>query len=96
MELLSTSLQPFFDWLLHSSIQAGIVICLILLIQGVLRGRLTIRWHYVLWLILIVRMVLPLAPQSRFSIFNLVTNLLRPAMLNPSKLALNHHNKNKA
>ncbi|MFC1603638.1 M56 family metallopeptidase [Planctomycetota bacterium] len=73
MESLSTSLQPFFDWLSRSTIRAGMVICLILLIQRVLRGRLTVRWHYVLWLILVVRMVLPFAPQSRFSIFNLIT-----------------------
>ena len=71
METLSTYAQPFFEWLLRSTVQAGMVICLILLIQAVLRNRLTARWHYALWLILVVRMVLPWAPQSRFSIYNL-------------------------
>ncbi|MBN2317153.1 MAG: PD40 domain-containing protein [Sedimentisphaerales bacterium] len=71
METLSTYTQPFFEWLLRSTVQAGIVICLIFLIQAVLRNRLTARWHYALWLILVVRMVLPWAPQSRFSIYNL-------------------------
>ncbi len=71
MDTLSTHTQPFFEWLLRSTIQAGMVICLILLIQALLRNRLTARWHYALWLILVVRMVLPWAPQSRFSIYNL-------------------------
>jgi len=71
METLYSYVQPFFEWLLRSTVQAGIVVCLILLIQGSLRNRLTARWHYALWLILVVRMVLPWAPQSRFSIYNL-------------------------
>ena len=71
METLYTHAQPFFEWLLRSTVQAGVVICLILLIQAALRNRLTARWHYALWLILVARMVLPWAPQSRFSIYNL-------------------------
>ncbi len=70
METLSTYAQPFFEWLLRSTLQASVVICLILLIQAALRNKLTARWHYSLWLILVVRMVLPWAPQSRFSIYN--------------------------
>lgn len=73
MEMISTRIQPFFDWLLHSTLQISIIICLILLVQVVLRNRLSARWHYALWLILIIRMVMPIAPQSRFSIFNFTT-----------------------
>jgi hypothetical protein len=73
METLSTYAQPFFEWLFRSTVQAGIVVCLILLIQAAMRNRLAARWHYALWLILVVRMVLPWAPQRRFSIFNLAT-----------------------
>jgi len=72
MEPFSIYTQSFFDWLLRSTIQASIVICLILLIQAALRNKLTARWHYAFWLILVVRMVLPWAPQSRFSIYNFV------------------------
>jgi bla regulator protein BlaR1 len=71
METLYSYAQPFFEWLLRSTVQASMVICLILLIQALLRNRLTARWHYALWLILVVRMILPWAPQSRCSIFNL-------------------------
>ena len=65
-------LQPFFDWLLRTTLQASLLICLILLFQVVLRSRLGARWHYCLWLLLLIRMAMPWAPQSRLSIFNLM------------------------
>jgi len=71
MEALSTQLPPFFQWLVKASFQASILVCLILLIRFVLRERLPIRWHYCLWLILLVRLSLPWSPQSRLSIYNL-------------------------
>ncbi|MHC4604001.1 MAG: M56 family metallopeptidase, partial [Planctomycetota bacterium] len=38
----------------------------------VVRGRLAVRWHYWLWLLLLARMVMPWAPESRFSMFSVV------------------------
>ena len=73
MENISVQIQPYFQWLLRSTLQASIIICLILLIQIIFRNKLGIRWHHALWLILLIRMVLPWTPQSRFSIFNLVS-----------------------
>ena len=72
MESLNAQMQPFFEWLLRTTLQAGLLICVILLLQRILRNRLSIRWHYGLWLLLLVRMSLPWAPQSRASLFNLI------------------------
>ncbi|HUV64273.1 MAG TPA: M56 family metallopeptidase [Sedimentisphaerales bacterium] len=71
MEALSTQLPPFFQWLVKASFQASLLVCLILLMRLVLRERLPIRWHYYLWLLLLVRLSLPWSPQSHFSIYNL-------------------------
>jgi len=78
MEALNIQLSPFFQWLLKTSIQGSLLICLILLVKSVLRGRLPIRWHYYLWLLLLVRLALPWAPQSRFSMFNLIPQYSSP------------------
>jgi len=75
MESLSMQLQPFFEWLLRTTLQASLLICLILLFQAVLRSRLGARWHYCLWLLLLIRMAMPWAPQSRVSVFNLIPQL---------------------
>ena len=72
MESLNIQLQPFLEWLLRTTLQASLLICLILLIQTTLRGKLGVRWHYCLWLLLLVRMAMPWMPQSRVSLFNLI------------------------
>ncbi len=72
MEALNTQLLQFFDWLLWASIQGSVLIVLIILIQIVLRRKLPIRWHYLIWLLLLIRLAVPWLPQSRISVFNLV------------------------
>ena len=76
MEAFGINAAPFFQWLLKTTVQGGVLICLILLIKAVLRTRLPVRWHYYLWLLLLIRLVLPWTPQSRISIFNLVPQYL--------------------
>lgn len=78
MEALNIQLSPFFQWLLQTSLQGSLLICLILLVKSILRGKLPIRWHYYLWILLLVRLALPWAPQSRFSVFNLVPQYSSP------------------
>jgi len=68
-----TELSSFFRWLLISSMQVSVLVCLILAIKAVIRGRLAVRWHYWLWLLLLARMVMPWAPESSFSVFTLVS-----------------------
>jgi len=72
MESLSMQLIPVFDWLLRTTLQAALLFCLIMLVQLILRGRLPIRWHYCLWLLLLVRMATPWLPESKISVFNWV------------------------
>jgi beta-lactamase regulating signal transducer with metallopeptidase domain len=60
-----------FRWVLQSSWQAAVLAVLILLAQGLLRKRLAPSWRYGLWLLLVARLLMPVPPQSAFSIFNL-------------------------
>ncbi len=71
MESLSIHLQPFLDWLVRTTLQASLLIGLILLLQTALRTRLGVRWNYCLWLVLLARMAMPWMPESRISLFNL-------------------------
>lgn len=72
MEGAIAFVQPFFDWLLETTMIASVVICLILAAQKMLGGRLGPRWCHALWLVLLIRMVLPWAPSSRLSLSNLI------------------------
>ena len=77
MEDFITELSWFFKWLVASSIQVSVLVCLILVIKAVVRGRLAVRWHYWLWLLLLARMVMPWAPESRFSMFSVVPQVTK-------------------
>ena len=72
MEGIMILVQPFFGWLLQTSLIASVIICLILAAQKTLGGRLGPRWCHALWLVLLIRMVLPWAPSSRLSLSNLI------------------------
>ena len=77
MEWLAEQLQPFFQWLTRSTVQAGVLIGLILLLQVSLSRRLGVRWHNSLWLLLLISMVMPWKPRSPASLFNLMPQSLR-------------------
>jgi beta-lactamase regulating signal transducer with metallopeptidase domain/Tol biopolymer transport system component len=77
MEAVMTYSQVFFGWLLQTTLIASMVICLILLIQKLLGGRLGPRWSYALWLVLLMRMILPWSPSSRVSLSNLIPSWQR-------------------
>ena len=58
------------------TVQAVIVVAVILLAQAAFRKWLTPYWRGTLWLLLIARLLLPISPQSPVSIFNLVQSVL--------------------
>jgi bla regulator protein BlaR1 len=66
------NLERVFTWVLTASLYASVVVVLVLVVQGVFRHRLPARWRYLLWSLVLVRLVLPSVPESRLSIFNLV------------------------
>lgn len=63
----------FFKWVLSTSVMATIFVGLILLVKLILKEKLKPKWHYLLWILLIIRIILPWSPESSFSVFNLFT-----------------------
>ncbi|MDZ7319801.1 MAG: M56 family metallopeptidase, partial [candidate division KSB1 bacterium] len=66
------SLVSLAEWLFKTSLKASVLVALILIIQFLLGRKLSARWQYGLWLLLIIRLILPFDIESRLSIFNLV------------------------
>nr|WP_081890236.1 M56 family metallopeptidase [Paenibacillus tyrfis] len=69
----SLSLLSFFDWILETSLMAGVLVGLVLLVKIIARNKLSPRWHYMLWLVIMARLLLPWAPESSFSVYNLLS-----------------------
>jgi beta-lactamase regulating signal transducer with metallopeptidase domain len=63
-------LESAFAWALQTSLAAlvlvGLILCLLVLFSKVL----TPRWRYTLWLLVVVRLLLPAVPSSSLSVFN--------------------------
>ncbi len=69
---LFDSLEPVFLAILRASWQASFLIAAILLVQHLFQKYLTARWRYVLWFLVVARLVMPSLPESYFSIFNIL------------------------
>lgn len=72
MQALAETAGSLFGWLLRNSAQAALLVVVIWLAERTFCRRLGPRWRYGLWLVVMVRLLLPLAPESSVSLFNLV------------------------
>ncbi|MBD8077304.1 M56 family metallopeptidase [Bacillus thuringiensis] len=70
--LRNVYLPIIFDWVIETSIMASILVGLILCLKMLLKNQLTPRWQYALWLILLVRLMLPWSPNSSFSMYSML------------------------
>ncbi|ACT04209.1 M56 family metallopeptidase [Paenibacillus sp. JDR-2] len=68
---MTVRLSDFFAWILSASLMASVLVVLILAAKWLLRDKLKPRWGYLLWLLLILRLVLPWTPESSFSMYNI-------------------------
>ncbi|MEI3895132.1 MULTISPECIES: M56 family metallopeptidase [Bacillus] len=71
--LINVYLPHFFDWLIETSLMASILVGFILCIKILLRNKLTPRWQYMLWIVLMIRLLLPWSPDSSYSIYSLLS-----------------------
>jgi beta-lactamase regulating signal transducer with metallopeptidase domain len=67
------------SWLWETTLAAAVLTLLVLLIQSIGRRWIPPRWTYTLWLLVMVRLVLPMAPESPLSLFNLCKRVSAPA-----------------
>ena len=70
---INVYLPLVFDWVIETSVMASVLVGLILCVKVLLRNKLSSRWHYLLWMILIVRLLLPWAPDSSYSMYSLLS-----------------------
>ena len=67
--------DSFIAWLLQTSLKATIIIALIIIVQTLFRNRMPAKWQHALWLLLIIRLIIPVDMPSSLSIFNLTKDV---------------------
>lgn len=62
------TLHTIFDWLIAASLRASALTLLVFVIQWVLQRHISPRWRYSLWLPVLIVLLAPVLPESRWSI----------------------------
>lgn len=66
---------PFYDTyalLINTAIYASVTAVFIIIFKLIFKNRLKARWHFLIWAILLIRLVIPVLPSSPVSVFNAV------------------------
>jgi beta-lactamase regulating signal transducer with metallopeptidase domain len=58
------------ELLINMTIGGTVTACLILLVKQMMKDRLTPKWHFYLWMILAIRLLVPGLPESEISLLN--------------------------
>lgn len=81
------SLSILFKTIFYLSFMGSIVTGIIILIKQLFKNKLSAKWHYYIWLFLILRLIIPYEPQTNFSIFNLFSNISKSLQISSTKIA---------
>jgi beta-lactamase regulating signal transducer with metallopeptidase domain/ABC-type glycerol-3-phosphate transport system substrate-binding protein len=63
--------SEFLNWLLRASLKASLIILIVLSLRKIFRNKISARWYMAFWIIVIIRLVLPWAPKTNASMFNI-------------------------
>jgi bla regulator protein BlaR1 len=72
-------LEAFTSRLLEMSWQASLLICAVLVVRWLVGRRMPAQWRHALWLLVLLRLVLPWTPSSRVSIYSVVPSPIQIA-----------------
>ena len=62
--------EPLSAWLVRTSWQALVLVAIVATVQVLLGRLLEPRWRYALWMLVVVRLLMPVVPGSAWSVFN--------------------------
>lgn len=65
-------LTEIFKEVLSLAISASVLIVLIFVSKVLFKNKLSAQWHYYIWILLILRLLIPYAPESSISALNIV------------------------
>ncbi|HEX7139028.1 MAG TPA: M56 family metallopeptidase [Vicinamibacterales bacterium] len=69
---MTLSLFAFVSWLVQTTAKGSVAIAVIAAAYALIGRRVRARWWHALWLLILLRLVVPVGPASAWSIFNLI------------------------
>ncbi|MDP1587429.1 MAG: M56 family metallopeptidase, partial [Prosthecobacter sp.] len=83
------TLHTIFDWLLAASLRALLLTLVVFVVQWVLQRHLSPRWRYALWLPVLIVLLAPVLPESRWSIESVFQVEPPPVEIHPAPVVAN-------
>lgn len=74
-----------FKVVMYSTLLSSVMAAVILLFRAIFKERLGLRWNYYVWMLLVIRLLIPYGPKSSLSIFNLTS------LMNSNFIRANDH-----
>ena len=75
-------MDTIFNLIFWTSVYSSLVAIIIIISKKLLKNIISPRWHYILWVILILKLINPFGPESIISIFNAVPQIQSTSMSN--------------
>ncbi|KNY28653.1 M56 family metallopeptidase [Pseudobacteroides cellulosolvens] len=63
--------EALFKWIVCSSVMASILIILLVTLKFALKEKLRASWHHIIWILVVLKLLIPFGPESQLSIYNL-------------------------
>ena len=88
-------MEKLWDLVLQASVYGSIVGIVILIAKTLLKDKISGKWTYLLWMILIIKLIVPFGPQSSISLFNKIpSNITNNAIVDSSVIINSDLNSN--
>ena len=71
-----------FKLIFWTSVYSSLVAIIIIISKKLLKNIISPRWHYILWVILILKLLIPFGPESNISLFNAVPQMQSSSISN--------------
>ncbi|SHH51904.1 M56 family metallopeptidase [Clostridium grantii] len=79
-------LVTLFKMILSLSFMGSILAVIIIIVKGFFRNRLNANWHYYIWILVIIKLSIPYAPESSVSIYNLFPSVTERMAINENSV----------
>ncbi|MCB2291023.1 stage II sporulation protein P [Clostridium sp. CS001] len=63
-----------FEMIILSSLTGSVIVLMTLIVKGLFRNKLNPTYHYYVWLILLIKLIIPFGPQTPLNISNIYDN----------------------
>lgn len=68
----SSAFYSLYSFLIHTTVYLTVTAAFIILFKLIFKNKLRAKWHFLIWAVLLIRLLVPVLPASSVSVFNSV------------------------